>query len=158
MRYLTTVGTERLFTNPFHPQGNAKVENIHSFIKRTLTKFLDSSNLEWDELLQFTCYCYNIFPGSDSTESPIFLMFGWDPAEGCLSYLNNSNRYYDTNKGKIWKKCTNCGITMPTTLGKCIKEMSTRMFQSATVSPHLKLASWSRSGTMTVIHLNQSIW
>ena len=39
---------KRLFSNPFHPQGNAKVENVHNFLKRTLTKFLDSSSLEWD--------------------------------------------------------------------------------------------------------------
>ena len=37
---------ERLFSNPFHPQGNAKVENVHNFLKRNLTKFLDNSDLE----------------------------------------------------------------------------------------------------------------
>ena len=24
---------KRLFSNPFHPQGNAKVENVHNFLK-----------------------------------------------------------------------------------------------------------------------------
>ena len=28
-------------------------------------------------------------------------IFGLDPAEGCLSHLNNSNRYYETGEGKI---------------------------------------------------------
>ena len=51
---------ERLFNNPFHPQGNAKVENTYNFLKSTLTKFLDKSNLECKELL-FACYCFNIF-------------------------------------------------------------------------------------------------
>ena len=51
------IGIKRLFSNPFHPQGNAKVENVHNFLKWTLTKFLESSHLEWDELLPFTCYC-----------------------------------------------------------------------------------------------------
>ena len=31
------LGIKRLFANPFHPQGNEKVENIHNFLKRTLT-------------------------------------------------------------------------------------------------------------------------
>ena len=47
----------RLFSNLFHPRGNAKVQNVHNFLKRNLT----NSNLMWDEHLQFACYCYNIF-------------------------------------------------------------------------------------------------
>ena len=33
------LGVKRLFSNPFHPQGNARVENVHKFLKQTLTKF-----------------------------------------------------------------------------------------------------------------------
>ena len=94
------LGIKRLFSNPFHPQGNATVENVHNFLKGTLPKFLDSSDIEWSELLPFACYCYNIFPGSNGIESPFFLMFGQDPTEGCLTHLNN-NRYYETNEGKV---------------------------------------------------------
>ena len=42
------LGIKGLFFNPFCPQGNAKVEHIHNILKRTLTKFLDNSNLEWN--------------------------------------------------------------------------------------------------------------
>ena len=83
---------KRLFPSPFHPQGNEKLENVHSFLKNP--QILGHSNLKWDELLPFACYCYNIFSGSNSTESPFFLMFGQDPTEGHLSHLNYSNRYY----------------------------------------------------------------
>ena len=76
------------------------MENVHNFPKRAITKFMDSSDPEWDELLPCTCYCCNIIPSSTCTESPFFLMFGWDPAEGHLTYLNNK-RYYGTNEGKI---------------------------------------------------------
>ena len=34
------LGIKRLFSNLFHPQGKSKMENVHSFLKRTLTKFL----------------------------------------------------------------------------------------------------------------------
>ena len=34
-----------------------------------LTKFLESSDMEWDALLPLACWCYNIFPGSHGTES-----------------------------------------------------------------------------------------
>ena len=69
------LGIERLFFNPFHPQSNAKVENVLNFLKRSLTKFLNNSNVEWDVLLLFACSCYSIFPGNNGTESPFFLMF-----------------------------------------------------------------------------------
>ena len=49
----------------------------------------------------FVFYCYNIFPDSDGTEPPFFLMFGCEPAKGCLTNLNNSSRYYRDSKGKI---------------------------------------------------------
>ena len=70
------LGIKRLFFSPFHPQGNAKFENVHNFLKWTLTKFLESSYLEWNKTLPFTCYCYNIFPSSNNTESIFILMFG----------------------------------------------------------------------------------
>ena len=90
------LGIKRLFSNLFNQQGNAKVENVHNVLKQTLSKFLDSSDLEWDELLPFTCYCYKIFPRIYNFHDV------WvRPAEGCLTHLNNSNRYYGTNKGKM---------------------------------------------------------
>ena len=68
---------KRLFSNPFHPQGNLRNENAHNFLKRTLTQFLDSNNLKWDKLLPFACYCYNIFPGSNGTEPFISYVWLW---------------------------------------------------------------------------------
>ena len=59
---------KRLFSNPFHPQGNLRIQNVHNFLKRILKKFLESSDLEWDELIPFACYCYDIFLGSNETE------------------------------------------------------------------------------------------
>ena len=70
----TTWYKERLYLNPFHPQVNSRIENVHYFLKRTLTKFLDSSNLDWDELIPFSCYYYNIFLGRNGTEPPFYLI------------------------------------------------------------------------------------
>ena len=78
-----------------------KVENVPISLERTPTKFLYNSNVEWDELLQLTCYCYNILPNSNSTESPFFFMLRYNPAEGHLTHLNSNNRYYAINEGTI---------------------------------------------------------
>ena len=67
---------KRIFSNQFLPQGNSRIKNVHNFLKRTLTKFLESSDIEWNELLPFVFYYYNIFPISNGTKPPFFLMFG----------------------------------------------------------------------------------
>ena len=95
------LGIKGLYSKQLHPKGNLRIENMQIFLKRTLTKFLDSSNLEWDELLPFVFYCYNIFPCSNGTEQQFYVMFGCEPAEGQLTHLNNCSRYYGDNNGKI---------------------------------------------------------
>ena len=76
----------------FHLQGNSRIKDVHNFLKRTITKFLESSDLEWDELLLFVFYFYNLFPQSNGIEPPFFIMFGCDPAEGWLTHLNYGSR------------------------------------------------------------------
>ena len=59
---------KRIFSTPFYTQWNSRIKIMHNSLKRTLTKFLESSDLEWDELLPFVCYCYNIFPRRNGIE------------------------------------------------------------------------------------------
>ena len=92
---------KEVILQPVPPQGNSRIENVCNFLKQTFTKFLESCDLEWDNLLPFACYCYNIFPSSIGTESPFFLMFWWDPVEEQLTHLNNCSKYCGNNKGKI---------------------------------------------------------
>ena len=36
---LKQLGIKCIFSNPYRPQGNSHIENVHNFLKRTLTKF-----------------------------------------------------------------------------------------------------------------------
>ena len=83
------------------PKATQESKEYTIFLKRTLSKFLESSDLEWDELLSFACYCYNIFPSNSGPEAPCSLMFGHEPAEGWLTHLNYCSRYYRDDKGNI---------------------------------------------------------
>ena len=90
------------FSNPNRPQGNSHIKNIHNFLKRTLTKFLSSSDAEWDKVLQFACYSFNVTPTADNVESPFFLIHGTDPLEGHARLLGSGNiRYLGDDKGLI---------------------------------------------------------
>ena len=84
----------KMYSNPFHPEGNSCVENCHNLLKRNGTKFLELLKLEWDDLLPSASYCYNVILSCTRTESPFFLMFVHDLAEGRLQHFKNKLWYY----------------------------------------------------------------
>ena len=99
---LKQLGIKCIYSNPYRPRGNSHIENVHNFLKRTLTKFLSSSDAKWDKVLQFACYCFNSTPTADDLESPFFLIHGRDPLEGCAGLLSSGNiRYMGDGKGLI---------------------------------------------------------
>ena len=78
------------------------MENVHNFLKRTLTKFFSSLDAEWDKVLPFACYCINLTPTSDDLESPFFLIHGRDPLEGHAGLFSSGDtRYMGDEKGLI---------------------------------------------------------
>ena len=99
---LKQLGIKHIYSNPYRPQGNSRIENVHNFLKRTLIKFLSSLDAEWDKVLPFACYCFYSTPTSDDLESPFFLIHGRDPLEGCIRLLGLSDtRYMGNKKGLI---------------------------------------------------------
>ena len=99
---LKQLGIKHIFSNPYRPQDNSCIENVHNFLKRTLTKFLSSSDAEWDRILPFACYCFNTTPTADDLESPFFLIHRRDPLDGCTRLLGTGSiRYLGDDKGLI---------------------------------------------------------
>ena len=66
---LKQLGMKHIYSNPYQPQGNLRIDNVHNFLKRTLTKILSSSDAKWDKVLPFACYCFNLTPTTDDLES-----------------------------------------------------------------------------------------
>ena len=99
---LKQLGIKCIYSNPYWPQGNLRIENVHNFLKRTLTKFLSSLDAKWDKVLPSTCYCFNSTPTSDDLESLFFLIHGRDPLEGCAGlFCSGDTRYMGNEKGLI---------------------------------------------------------
>ena len=99
---LKQLGIKCIYSNPYWPQGNSWIENVHNFLKRTLIKFLSSSDVEWDKVLPLTCYCFNSTPTSDDLESLFFLIHGRHPLEGCTElFCSGDTRYMGNEKGLI---------------------------------------------------------
>ena len=99
---LKQLGIKCIYSNPYRPHSNSQIENVHNFLKRTLTKFLSSLNAKWDKVLPFTCYCFNSTLTSDDLESPFFLIHGRDPLEGHAGLFGSGDiRYIGDDKGLI---------------------------------------------------------
>ena len=99
---LKQLDMKHIYSNPYWPQGNSRIENVHNFLKRTLTKFLSSLDAKWDKVLPFACYCLNLTPTSDDLERLFFLIHGRDPLEGCAHlFCSGETRYMGNEKGLI---------------------------------------------------------
>ena len=99
---LKQLGIKHIYSNPYRPQGNSRIENVHNVLKRILTKFLSSLDAKLDKVLPFACYCFNSTPTSDNLESPFFLIHGRDPLEGHAGlFCSGDTRYMGNEKGLI---------------------------------------------------------
>ena len=88
-----SLGTKCIYSNPYYPNSNSRIENVHNFLKCTIAKFTYDSQLEWDDAVPLAMYCCNIAPSVDDVESPFYLVHGRDPIEGRVSSLQNYCRH-----------------------------------------------------------------
>ena len=51
----------KLYTPPYHPASNGRLEGFHAFLKACISKHV-SSQLEWDDLVPLACAAYNFIP------------------------------------------------------------------------------------------------
>ena len=150
---LKQLGIKHIYSNPYRPQGNSRIENIHNFLKWTLTKFLSSLDAKWDKVLPFTCYCFNSTPTADDLEIPVFLMHGRDPLEGHTGlFCSGDTRYMGDEKGlilfaelrKLWSPHTKNlqeNRLLKTNMLECNKNFKSHHFkvcQLIAVKNHLK--------------------
>ena len=82
----------KLYTPPYHPASNGRIEGFHAFLKACISKHV-SPQLEWDDLVPLACAAYNFMPNKHSKESPFFLMFGRDPVLPLNTLLEPKIRY-----------------------------------------------------------------
>ena len=82
----------RIFSPPFHPQSNGRIEGFHHFLKACLAKHVTKSK-QWNEVVPIAFAAYNFFPNEHSWESPFFLMFGRDPRIPLTELLTPRIRY-----------------------------------------------------------------
>ena len=87
------IGVEhKIYSPPYHPQSNGKIEAFHYFLKACMGKHMKAVG-EWDDVVPLACAAYNFLPNEYSRESPFFLMFGRDPILPLNKLLQPKVRY-----------------------------------------------------------------
>ena len=112
---LIRLNTEHKFTTVYFPRGNSRLENLHTLLKRSISKYIDLLDVEWDRCLNLATYAFNISPSSDNCSSPYFIVYGKEPIDVELKELEELHRYTGTNCGlkclqqlnEIWKTHAN---------------------------------------------------
>ena len=82
----------KLYTLPYHPASNGRIEGLHAFLKSCIAMHV-APQLKWDVLVPLACAAYNFIPNKHSKESPFFLMFGRDPVLPLNMLLGPKMRY-----------------------------------------------------------------
>ena len=82
----------KLYTPPYHPASNGRIEGFHAFLKACISKHI-APQIEWDDLVPLACAAYNFIPNEHLKESPFFLMFGRDPVLPLNTLLEPKIRY-----------------------------------------------------------------
>ena len=108
---LNRLNTEHKFTTVYFPRGNSRLENLHALLKRSISKYIDILDIEWDKCLNLAMYAFNISPSSDNCSSPYYIIYSKEPIDAELKELEELHRYTGINCGlkhlqqlnKIWK-------------------------------------------------------
>ena len=74
-KVLQQLGIDRIFSAPYHPQSNAKLEVFHKYLKCTLKKLCEKDPANWDNYLNQVLASYRITPNVATAESPFFLVY-----------------------------------------------------------------------------------
>ena len=73
------LGTKAIFTTPYHPQGNGKVERFHRTLNNSLATLVNKSHSNWDYHLDSVLFAYRTAILDFVNDSPFFLVYGRDP-------------------------------------------------------------------------------
>ena len=77
---LKQLGIERIFSAPYHPQSNSKLELFHKYLKPTLKKLCEKDLSYWDKYINQVLASYRVItPNLATAETPFFLVYGMDP-------------------------------------------------------------------------------
>ena len=99
---LQQLGIDRIFSVPYHPQSNGKLEVFYKYLKPTLKKLCKKYPANWAKYLNQVLASYRIMPNLATIESPFFLIYGRDPNLPLHHLLQPMQQFLgDPDSGKL---------------------------------------------------------
>ena len=99
---LQQLGIDRIFSAPYHPQSNGKLEVFHKYLKPMLKKLCKKDPANWDKYLNQVLTSYRITPNLATAESPFFLVYSRDPNLPLHQLLEPMQHFLgDPDSGKL---------------------------------------------------------
>ena len=77
-QFLKQLGVDRIFSAPYHPKCNGKLEVFHKYLKPTLKKLCEMDPSNWDKYINLVLASYRVTPNLATVERPFFLVYGRD--------------------------------------------------------------------------------
>ena len=92
-KVMKDLGIERIFSAPYHPQNNWKLETFHKFLKSTLKKMCAKDQDKWDDYIEQVLGTYRGVPNLTTEESPFFLVYRRDGNQPLHQLLQPLTRF-----------------------------------------------------------------
>ena len=99
---LQQLGIDRIFSAPYHPQSNSKLDIFHKYLKPTLKKLCEKDPSNCDKYLNQVHASYRVTPNLATTEMSFFLVYGRDPNLPLHQLLEPMQHFLgDTDSGML---------------------------------------------------------
>ena len=96
-KVLQQLGIDRIFSAPYHPQSNGKLEVCHKYLKPC-----EKDPANWDKYINQVLASYRITPNLATAESPFFLVYRRDPSLPLHQLLEPMQHFLgDPDSGKL---------------------------------------------------------
>ena len=92
-KVMRDLGIKRIFSAPYHPQSNGKLETFHKFLKLTLKKMCAEDQDNWDDYIKQVLGTYRGVPNLTTGESPFFLVYERDGNQPLHQLLQPLTRF-----------------------------------------------------------------
>ena len=73
------LGIDAIFSAPYHPKSNGKLEVLHRYLKPTLEKLCENDQDNWDQYINQVLTSYYVTLHFSIAETPFFLICERDP-------------------------------------------------------------------------------
>ena len=102
---LQQLGIDQIFSAPYHPQSNGKLEVFHKYLKPMLKKLCEKDPANWDKYINQVLTSYRITPNLATTESSFFLVYSRVPNLPLHQLLEPMQHFLgDPDSGKLHLK------------------------------------------------------